>query len=113
MSAHKKPRYPLPLSEEEQEHGGFIEGIPGYMLTLGLGGLALGLSIATYLPDLLVLAYADLPVAVVCFITSSMVCMGSKRHRGLAFAGVVLSLIAVVLSTMHLLLFHDHPWFWR
>jgi hypothetical protein len=105
--------FPPPLSDEEQEHGGFIGGIPGYVLTMGLGLMALSLSGAAFLPDLIVLAYADLPVALVCFLVSSIVCMGSKRHRGLAFTGVLFSVIALVASAMHLLLYHDHPWFWR
>lgn len=113
MGADKPPLYPQPLTGEEEQHGAFIEGIPGYVLTLGLGLLAFGLTIAAWVPDLLVLAYADIPVAFLCFFFSSVVCLGSKRHRGLAFAGVLLNVVALALSLLHLLTANDHPWLWR
>ena len=94
----------------EAEQGAFLTGIPGYIATFGFGGIALGCAAAAFLPAASILAYVDLPLAMICLLANSIICLGTRRNPGLVLGGVLMGALGVVLAALHLLLFHDHPW---
>lgn len=99
-----------PPPSPKAEQGAFLTGIPGYIATLGLGGIALGCAAAAYLPAVSILAYVDLPLAMICLLASGIIGLGSRRNPGLVLGGVLMGALGVVLAALHLLFFHDHPW---
>lgn len=103
QAAHEK-------SLEEEEHGAFLHGVPGYFGALGCGILALGLSSVTYIHALKSMAVVDIPIAVICLFASTLLALGSKSHKGTAFLGVLMSALGAILASAHLLVDHQHPW---
>jgi len=91
--------------------GSFLEGIPGHLAALSLGGLSLGLASVAYLPDLRILALVDIPITFLCFMTAALVGFGARQKMGLVLTGVLFAAAGLILATMHLVLVKNHPWF--
>lgn len=104
------PNPPASEATHEIAEGSFLEGIPGHYTTLGLGIFSMGFAGVAYLPALSILAMFDLPVAFLCFMTAAFVGLGSREKMGLVLAGVVLAAVGLVLSAVHLIVVHNHPW---
>ncbi len=105
-----KPSPPAQHEPDASEEGPFLEGIPGYLATIGLGGAAFAFPLAAYIPALHILAYVDLPFAFFCFLAASVIGLGSRQRLGLVLLGVLLAACGVLLAALHLLLFSNHPW---
>lgn len=104
-------RTALEKSLQEEEHGAFLEGVPGYLGALGCGITALTLATVSYIPDLKVMAMIDLPVGVVCLFASTFLALGSRRKSGLAIWGVIMAALGSILAAVHLLVDLQHPWY--
>lgn len=84
--------------------------IPPALAAIGLGGLALLISLGGLLPQTGWLAWFDLPFAVLSFIACALLMLGSLRRAGRVLPGLLAAFLAVLVSAAHLLLGRGHPW---
>ncbi|MFK5955133.1 MAG: hypothetical protein QM477_01670 [Planctomycetota bacterium] len=101
---------PTPPAKDLEEDGSVLEGVPGYLATMCLGIGGLGIALIAYLPELSFVAYIDLPMNFIGFIISAIVGMGARKQIGLAVTGVIFSAAGLILSALHLITVHNHPW---
>lgn len=102
---------PATSTDKKSVEGSFLEGIPGHFGTLGLGLLSFGMASIAYLPELNIVALVDIPLTFVCFVTASLIGIGSREKQGLVLTGVIFAGLGLALAAMHLVLqAHSHPW---
>jgi len=112
-------RPPLPSADqdafgnvtEEYDHGEVISRIPPSVYTLACGLIAIAVAALAFINSLDAIAYFDLPLNFVLFLATGSICLGAGNERPKAVPGVVLAAIGVLISSVHLLAFQDHPWF--
>lgn len=96
---------------EEYDHGEVLSRIPPSVYAMSCGLIAITVAALAFIASLDAIAYFDLPLNFVLFLTAGSICLGAGDERAKAVPGVVLAAIGVVISSVHLLAFQDHPWF--
>ncbi len=90
--------------------GEIVQHIPVSLASLGLGICGLGVGIMTYVPQLYLVTYVSLPLALLVFLFTAFLSLGAAAEGEKAFLGVLFSLAGVVLCCVQLLLDPSHPW---
>lgn len=90
--------------------GEIVQHIPVSVASLGLGLCGLGVGVLTYVPQLYLLAYVSLPLALLVFLVTAFLSLGAAAEGEKAFVGVLLSFAGVVLCCVQLLMDPSHPW---
>jgi hypothetical protein len=112
------PRSPSPSAQEELRpedryvfsEGAEFAGIPPAPAVWSLGGLALVVATAAWLPFMGWLAWIDLPINFLLFLGAAWVSLTDRRATMRAMPGLVAGVAAVLVSTVNLLFSHVHPW---
>jgi len=112
------PRPPSPGAAPEPRpedrlvfsEGAEFEGIPPAPAVWSLGGLALVIAIAAWIPFMGWLAWIDLPLNFLLFLGAAWVSLTDRRATLSAMPGLVAGVAAVLVSAANLLLSHVHPW---
>jgi hypothetical protein len=99
-----------PRSRWEFADGEAPVRIPPGFAALCCGGLALLVSLAGWVPQVRWLLWFDLPFAVLLFVVCAWLALGELRRVGRVLPGLLLALLAVLLSAAHLLTDRAHPW---
>ena len=99
-----------PETQLEFAEGKHIGRIAPAIASWSLGGFAVILAAAAWTPQMDWLAWIDLPVIVLCFLVNAWNCLLDLRETLRALPGLLLSGLAVVGSTLHMVLDRSHPW---
>jgi len=101
---------PEPKEADAIADGEIVQHIPVSLATLGLGLLGLGIGIGTWVPQLYLLAYVSLPLAMILFLINALLTLGAAAHGEKAFVGVLFAFVGLLLTCLQLLVDSSHPW---
>ena len=101
MSEQQRPGYEAEFEAE----------LPSSVLSLALGGVALGFALLGQLGfSRSLIAWVDLPLTLILFLLDINLMLRAAQRGGGGLPGLVLAGIAFVIAACGLLLRRDHPW---
>lgn len=108
------PRLEPPASSEpdlDPAAGEVAEGIPAWLGTLLLAGLAVAVAVLPFVADAAAaLRLFDLPLNLLLFAAATWLAVRARRRVGLALAGLLLTGLGAAVSVLALVLDRTHPW---
>ncbi|MCP4094214.1 MAG: hypothetical protein GY747_12270 [Planctomycetes bacterium] len=96
---------------DEYDDGEVLSRIPTPVYTMACGLIAVTVAGLAFVDSFSAIANFDLLLNFVLFLVAGLICLGAGKERPDAVPGVVVTAVGVLVSSLHLLFFHDHPWF--
>lgn len=90
--------------------GEIVQHIPVSVASFGLGICGLTIGVMTWVPQLYLMMYVSLPLALLLFLFTAFLSLGAAAEGEKAFLGVLFAMAGVVLPCIQLLVDPSHPW---